>query len=230
MVFIKKVLNADAGDADHVGGNDWDVLDDYFDGVATGKTAIINSITRFLGGNLRVRNPANTASYIHTGGAIVAARTLTYPVLTADANFVFDSFPNIFTEPQIIKKNETELFTLYKDTNPATTAWDLNFDANSSGGVQQNYAAVRGEILTNGLGTQDGIVKIRTRLAGSEVNSLTIQGSKTTVNTPIQNESYIDMKAISDPSAPSSGYIRLFLATDGHLKYKRSNGDLVVVD
>ena len=146
--FIKKVNNSDPGDADHVGGDDWDKLDDYFNKVATGLTARINSITRFYGTNLRIRNPADTFSYLHNPSAIVATRTVTYPLLTGDANFVFDSFGNTFS-------------------------------------VAQKF------------------------------------------------DSYIDLKNVSDASvtSPASGYFRLyFSSTDGHLKIKRSTGDLVELD
>ena len=42
---------------------------------------------------------------------------------------------------------------------------------------------------------------------------------------------YVDLKAIAVPSSPSAGYVRLFIDTaDGHIKYKRSNGDVVLVE
>lgn len=147
-MFIKKTVNADAGDADHVGGNNWDLLDDYFDQVATGLTAKVNSFMRFYGANLRIRNPADTFSFGIQASAIAASRIVTLPLITSDGNFVLDNFANTFSQPQ-------------------------------------------------------------------------------------KMDSYIDLKNVSDGAvtSPASGYVRLFLSsTDGHLKYKRSNGDLVIVD
>lgn len=77
MVFIKKVVNSDAGDADHVGGNDWDALDNYFDDVTYGTTAKINTPTQYRDQTLKYRNPGNTFT--------LTART---PAITSDLDFL----------------------------------------------------------------------------------------------------------------------------------------------
>jgi hypothetical protein len=39
-------------------------------------------------------------------------------------------------------------------------------------------------------------------------------------------DNYIDLKAISEPGGPASGYIRLFIdSSDGKTKINRSNGE-----
>ena len=44
-------------------------------------------------------------------------------------------------------------------------------------------------------------------------------------------DNYIDLKAISEPSSLSSGYIRLFIdSSDGKTKIKRSNDDVVIIE
>jgi len=94
MVFIKQVVNADAGDADHVGGNDWDILDKFFDAGINVATADINSIFKIRNGKLQLINPGNSAHYIINTGAITADRIITYPVLLADDVPTFDNHPS----------------------------------------------------------------------------------------------------------------------------------------
>lgn len=85
----KKVNNSDAGDATHFGGNDIDKISDLFSGVADVDTLDLNSETKFRNQKFRIRNPANTFSYIMNSSAISAHRTCTLPLLTADDTFVF---------------------------------------------------------------------------------------------------------------------------------------------
>lgn len=84
MTFIKQVINTDLGDSDHVGGDDWDILDNYFDDQDqdASRTAKINTKTRFRTGKLQLRNPANTFT-----------TTFTTPAVTADttAEFVYSA-------------------------------------------------------------------------------------------------------------------------------------------
>jgi hypothetical protein len=94
MVFIKSVVNADAGTADKVGGNDWDILDSYFDDTdITPKIAKINTITKFRSSKFYQQNPANTFSYITVGSAITANRNVTEPLLTGADTRVYEAHP-----------------------------------------------------------------------------------------------------------------------------------------
>lgn len=74
MVFIKKVVNSDAGDADHVGGNDWDALDDFFSDINqdSSRTALINTKTRFRDQKLQQRDAADTFTLTHRTPTITA--------------------------------------------------------------------------------------------------------------------------------------------------------------
>jgi hypothetical protein len=147
LVFIKQVVNSDSGDADHSGGNDWDLLDQYHDITdITPKVAKINTRIYFRFGKLELRNLADTFSYVFVGSAIGSDKNITIPLLTALANLAFDSFGNTFSAAQ-------------------------------------------------------------------------------------KMDNYIDLKAVSEPSSLSSGYIRLFIdSSDGKTKIKRSNNDVVIIE
>lgn len=107
MTFIKKVANpGDTGDADHVGGVDWDKLDDYFDDVdITPKVGKINTRTYYRSGILELRNPANTFSYVLTGSAIAANRVLTLPLLTGGDTIVTEAHTQTLTNKTWIHKD-----------------------------------------------------------------------------------------------------------------------------
>jgi len=87
----KKVVNADAGDADHVGGNDWDDQIDFLNNVDKTGPVKINTRTYFRSGKLEIRNPADTFSYVNVASAILANRNVTYPLLTADDVYTFNA-------------------------------------------------------------------------------------------------------------------------------------------
>ena len=56
----KKVINNDAGDADHFGGDDLDKISDLFSGVSNVDTVDFNSVIKFRQGKLTVANSGNT--------------------------------------------------------------------------------------------------------------------------------------------------------------------------
>ena len=92
MVFIKRMNNADAGDATHLGGDNWDNLDKYFDDTdieaTLGKPAKINTKTEVRSGKLVIKNPANTAGYTIRGGAISSNVNLDLPTSASDITLV----------------------------------------------------------------------------------------------------------------------------------------------
>jgi len=90
-VPMKKVVNADAGDADHVGGNDWDDLVDYLNNVDKTGPVKVNTRTYFRSGKKELRNPADTASYKEVASAISADRNVTEPLLTGDDTRVYQA-------------------------------------------------------------------------------------------------------------------------------------------
>ena len=102
MVFIKKRSPAgDTGSSSQVGADDWNALDDYFDGVATGRSAEINTLTSYRPNWFNLRNALDTASLFQNSGAITANRTVTWPALTADDVPVTQAFTQPLTNKTI---------------------------------------------------------------------------------------------------------------------------------
>lgn len=56
---------------------------------------------------LKIQNPANTFSYIVTGSAITANRTITIPLLTGNDQLTFDAFATTLTNKTINATNNT---------------------------------------------------------------------------------------------------------------------------
>lgn len=88
---VKRVTNADTGNADLIGGDDWDAISDYFGNVDKTGPARINTVTQYRTLKLCERNPADTFSYIVATSAIVANRTVTEPLLTANDQRTYDN-------------------------------------------------------------------------------------------------------------------------------------------
>lgn len=69
----KKVVNSDAGDADHFGGNDVDKISDLLSGVSAVDTVDMNSDFTYRDARLKLRNPANTQTLTFKNPAITAS-------------------------------------------------------------------------------------------------------------------------------------------------------------
>jgi hypothetical protein len=69
----------------------------------------------FRSGRLDLSNPANTFNYSITGSAIVAARAITLPLLTAGDTFVMEAFTQTLTNKTVNATNNT-----ITDTSQAT--------------------------------------------------------------------------------------------------------------
>lgn len=96
----------------------------------------------FLSGGLQLSNPANTFQYVHTGGAIVADRNVSYPVLTGNDEFTFNNAVQSFT-------NKTFDQLALTNGGNSTLAGDgftgnAGFSVNVSTGI--NFATVAGNI------------------------------------------------------------------------------------
>jgi len=103
----KKVTNADAGDADHVGGNDWDDLIDYLNDVDKTGPVKINTETRFRDGKLKWRDSGNDHNYTHVFSNLAANRNVTWPLLTGDDQVTFDAHSSTLTNKTFDLKNNT---------------------------------------------------------------------------------------------------------------------------
>lgn len=87
----KKVENLDSGTADIFGGNDLDKVSDLFSGVDVDDIDI-NADLSIRSGKHKLRNPANTFSYIEIASAITNDRQAIEPLLTANDTRVYESF------------------------------------------------------------------------------------------------------------------------------------------
>ena len=84
MTFIKRVVNADPGNSDTIGGDDWDTLDKYFDDIdITPKNARVNTLTTFRSAKLAGVNMDLT---VGVAPADPAAGVLRFYSVTVDSN------------------------------------------------------------------------------------------------------------------------------------------------
>jgi len=89
---LKKVINSDPGDADHVGGNDWDDLSDGLNNVDKTGPIKMNTNFYFRDQKFRLRNPADTFDYIFANSAITGNTTVTVPLLLGNDEILFKNF------------------------------------------------------------------------------------------------------------------------------------------
>ena len=165
MTFIKKVINADPGTADLVGGNNWDTLDDYFDDVATGLTAKINSNTVFRSGVFKMRNPANSFNYQFVAGAISADRILNWPVITATDTVAVLGLAQTFLDTQTIRQDASDTcLNIKRGTGTIGDTTGVFFVLNDSVGNATNYARITGEIQDNTDTSEDGMLNLAVRI------------------------------------------------------------------
>ena len=115
----KKVSNADAGDADHVGGNDWDDVAEYFDDTDKTGPVRINTETRFRSGKLKFRDTGNNHNYTHNFSDLAADRAVTWPLLTADDEVAFKAQSQTLTNKTIELEDNTlklrDFIRVFKD-------------------------------------------------------------------------------------------------------------------
>jgi len=117
---LKKVNNASPGDADTVGGDDWDNLSDGLNDIDKTGPIKINTNTQFRSGKLRLRDSDNTNNYIFNTSNLSADRTITYPVLTGNDVPTFNDFAQTLTNKTVdIETNTLKLreytYLIFKD-------------------------------------------------------------------------------------------------------------------
>ena len=77
-----------------------------------------------------------------------------------------------------------------------------------------------------------------TKFGGNDVDKISDLFSNVDVDDVAINSDWkfnqttgVDIKAVTEPSSPSSGYVRLFIDSgDGRIKIKKSNGDVVTIE
>jgi len=119
MVFIKKVDNADAGDGDTVGGNDWDTFDDFMADVADAATAKINSTIEVTASKFKIRDVTDESKEIVNDVSAIdtaTTRTITYPNKDLTVNSI------TFTDAVLCTLEVPEGVIAFPDINALATA------------------------------------------------------------------------------------------------------------
>jgi hypothetical protein len=183
LVFIQKVVNpGDTGDADHVSGPKWDLLDDYHDDIdieASANIARVNTRTRYRSSKLQIRDSDNSNDYIFVGGALTSEVNINLPDITiSDVTPVFLQQPSqIFTEPFTMKKNTAILETLYRPFTTHFSEWGFSFNANDSAANENTYSRIGAEIVDHTNGTEYGAFVVNNIVNGAILNQLYIDST-----------------------------------------------------
>lgn len=163
----KTVVNADAGDSNHFGGDDIDKISQLLGGTAAVDTVDLNSDWTFRNNRLFVRNPANTASYQFTAAAIAANRAITLPLLTAGDTMVTEAFPQTLTNKTIYSSQNTlqgiamnPIYTRWGSLQPAqgTTADTAGTSIGVKDGMLVNYVGTGAGTNSNTFDTTEGVL------------------------------------------------------------------------
>lgn len=96
------------------------------------------------------------------GGAAIATSKL-----AANGTFAFLGVANIFTEPQTIQKNATNLLSIYRLASTNSSQMGLTLDAWSSTGVKRSYGSIVGVIGDNSNAAENGTIYFMTMSAGT---------------------------------------------------------------
>ena len=187
----KKVNNSDPGDATHFGGNDIDKISDLFSGVADVDTVDLNSETKFRHQKFKVRNPANTFSYIMNTSAIGANRNVTLPLLTADDTFVFATFAQTISNKIFTGYNFDSVTNVFKGfaQDPLGRRWGC-YQPTGSGTTNATVGTLEGMLTPHtatGAGTPSNIWDTTEGLYSNHVSGTTsgnIAGLASPANAP----------------------------------------------
>lgn len=160
----------------------------------------IIDIGTLISRGLEIRNPANTFSYIISPSAIVANRTITLPLLSANGNLVIDSFANVFTTTQKISSSATASLTSYNPTNTLGSGTGISFNLQNSTPTEISYAAIFAVLNEDNVGAELGSLAFYTRNGASFVDRMVL-GSNNTLGIGITgNRVVIDPTGITTTS------------------------------
>lgn len=93
----KTLTTPDAGTSTLFGGDDFNKVSQLFNGSPAVDIVNFNSDIRFYSNRFQLINPATTFRYLFATSAIVANRTVTVPLLTANDTMTFNAFPATLT-------------------------------------------------------------------------------------------------------------------------------------
>lgn len=131
----KEVTPVYVGDATLFGGDDINKISQLFNAVLNVDTVDINSNFTFRSGKARLRNPADTFSYIINTGAILADRTLALPVLTANDTVAVLGLGQNYTAMNTVN------ITAQGSTAETLQRWKISDDATSDVELANGTAA-----------------------------------------------------------------------------------------
>jgi len=171
---MKKVVNANPGDSDHVGGNDWDKLADYFNDTNVSETPRINTPTEFRNGILKIRDSTNTYNVLIKSAAQTADRDWTIPALTGNDIPAGLGTANIFTALQTTTLDADTILALYRPVSTTNSLVGLGFYERNSSNAQVLYGAEYCKLIVNTAGTEDGALEWWVRKAGVLTKVMTL--------------------------------------------------------
>ena len=156
MPLIKKVQNANPGNADLYGGNDLDTVSDYFNDTDTGNVPRINNPTEYRSGILKFRDSTNTYNVVMKSAAQTNSRDFTIPALAGNDSPATLALANTYTDVQTVTKDAADLLKLYRPASTTNNLTGLTFQHRNSNNVQTDFAKMYGKLITNTSGLEDG--------------------------------------------------------------------------
>jgi hypothetical protein len=187
MVLMKKVVNANPGDADHVGGNDWDKLSDYFNDTDVSEVPRINNPTEFRSGILKIRDGSNAYNVVMKSATQTANRDFTIPALTTNDSPAMLALQNNYTAINQIQVDADTLLNLYRPVSTTNTFCGLGFFQRNSSNAAVAYAQISNKLITNTSGDEDGKLYFYVRKDGvlTEVMSIDKNGLLTVASVSV---------------------------------------------
>lgn len=166
MPLIKKVSNANPGNANLYGGNDLDTISDYFNDTDTTNVPRINNPTEFRNGILKIRDSTNTYNVSLKSAAQTADRDFTIPALTGNDSYALLGIPQSFLDIQTIIKDAAIIAKLYRPANTTNNLVGIGFDHRNSSNTQVEYGKIETKLVTNTAGSEDGMMVLSLMKAG----------------------------------------------------------------
>ena len=174
MPLIKRVSNANPGNANLYGGNDLATVADYFNDTDTGNVPRINNPTEIRSGILKIRDSTNAYNITIKSAAQTNSRDFMIPALAGNDSPATLAIPNVFSDVQSITKDAADLLKLYRPASNTNNLTGLSFQHRNSNNVQTDYAKIYGKVITNTSGLEDGKFVVYVKKAGTDTEVMSI--------------------------------------------------------
>ncbi len=209
-----------AGDSQHFGGIDVNKIASLFSGTLDVDNVDINSNFTLRSGKGKIRNPANTFSYTIAGSAVVADRTITLPLLTANDTVAVLALPQTFTGAKAFDTYH-DIKEITAPAAPAATYHRIYVDASdghvkrkNSGGSVADLEASSGGGVAGSPYVYDSFPATYTLTSAGQVSpnglweARFISSNPDTVNHPGD----VGQQGVRVPGAPTGSFARVFYA------------------